>query len=208
MTPTETSSSIRRKKDRVIGRGGPGSESTHAMPTGREAYPDVCLVANQSKVVPIHATCRKPDPKTERLTHLELGRASLVADEEEVAVSVDDDLLLEAAALGALLLHVGAGQVAVHERRLAGGQRPHDAQPDVGHAAGQRPLLAVDERICKDKKCNRFMGAVLSPVDSAVKRDARGLLQTFCNIFSIEKSLCCREQAAKKYRPALVPFRS
>ena len=50
MTPTETSSSIRRKKDRVIGRGGPGSEftATHAMPTGREAYPDVCLVANQS----------------------------------------------------------------------------------------------------------------------------------------------------------------
>lgn len=48
MTPTETSSSIRRKKDRVIGRGGPGSESAHAMPTGREAYPDVCLVANQS----------------------------------------------------------------------------------------------------------------------------------------------------------------
>ena len=67
-------------------------------------------------------------------------------------MSVDDDLLLEAAALGALLLHVGAGQVAVHERGLAGGQRPHDAQPDVGHAAGQRPLLAVDERICKDKK--------------------------------------------------------
>ena len=71
-------------------------------------------------------------------------------------MAVDDDLLLEAAALGALLLHVGAGQVAVHERRLARGQRPHDAQADVGHAAGQRPLLAVDERIWKEK-CNRFM---------------------------------------------------
>ena len=105
---------------------------------------------------------------TSCLIHLELGRPSLVADEEEVAVSVDDDLLLEAAALGTLLLHVGAGEVAVHERRLPGGQRPHDAEADVGHAAGQRPLLAVDERIWKKKRKNRpLYGCLVRPWRSA-----------------------------------------
>ncbi len=35
----------------------------------------------------------------------------------------------------------------VHKRRLPRGERAHDAQPEVGHASGQRPLLAVDERV-------------------------------------------------------------
>ena len=119
---------------------------------------------------------------------------------------VDDDLLLEAAALGALLLHVGAGQVAVHERRLAGGQRPHDAQPDVGHAAGQRPLLAVDERICKDKKCNRFMGAVLTPpVDSAVKRQAVGC-RHFAIYFRLKNPFVAANKLQKSIDPHLFHF--
>ena len=139
---------------------------------------------------------------TSCLIHLELGRPSLVADEEEVAVSVDDDLLLEAAALGTLLLHVGAGEVAVHERRLAGGQRPHDAEADVGHAAGQRPLLAVDERIWKKEEKSTVIwmpGSTMEECDvNSTSSAIDSVVQIFCNIFSIEKSLCCREQAAKK----------
>ena len=83
--------------------------------------------------------------------HLELRRPSLVPDEEEVTVPVDDDLLLEAAALRTLLLHVGPREVAVHERGLARGQGADDAEADVGDAARQRPLLAVDERVWKRK---------------------------------------------------------
>ena len=85
-------------------------------------------------------------------TYLQLRRPTLISDQEQVAVSVDHDLLLEPAALGTLLLHVGTGQVAVDERRLAGRQRADDTEADVGHAAAQRPLLAVDERVWKGKK--------------------------------------------------------
>lgn len=62
-------------------------------------------------------------------------------------MGVEDDLLLEAAALGALLLHVGAREVAVDEGRLAGAERAHDAEAEVGHGAGQRPFLRVHERV-------------------------------------------------------------
>lgn len=78
---------------------------------------------------------------------LHLRRAALVSDEQQVRGAVHEDLLLEAAALGRLLLHVGAGEVAVHQGRLARRQRAHDAEPQVGHAARQRPFLAVDERV-------------------------------------------------------------
>ncbi len=80
--------------------------------------------------------------------HLKFGRSALVADEEQVGLAVDGDLLLEAAALGRLFLHVRAGQVAVDQRRLAGRRRADDAQTQVGHRPRQRPFLAVDERVC------------------------------------------------------------
>lgn len=78
---------------------------------------------------------------------LHLRGAALVPDEQQVRGAVHEDLLLEAAALGRLLLHVGAGEVAVHQGRLPRRQRAHDAEPQVGHAARQRPFLAVDERV-------------------------------------------------------------
>ena len=79
--------------------------------------------------------------------HLEFRRPSLVPDEQEVALAVHHHLLLEPAALGRLLHHVAAGEVAVHQRRLARGEAAHNPQSDVRHRAGQRPLLGVHERV-------------------------------------------------------------
>ena len=67
--------------------------------------------------------------------YLKFWRSAFVSDEKEVALAVDDDLLLEPAALGTLLLHVGAGEVAVDQGRLAGGQGADDAEPNVRNSA-------------------------------------------------------------------------
>ena len=79
--------------------------------------------------------------------HLEFRRPSLVPDEQEVALTVHHDLLLEPPALGALLLHVAAGEVAVHQGGLAGAEAAHDAEPDLRDISGQSPLLGVDKRV-------------------------------------------------------------
>lgn len=68
-----------------------------------------------------------------------------------MTLAVQEDLLLETAALGTLLLHVGAGEVAVDEGGLAGAEGADDAEPQVGHTARHRPLLRVDERVCNTR---------------------------------------------------------
>lgn len=83
----------------------------------------------------------------ELIDYLELRWATFVPDEQKVTLTVDHDLFLEPATLGALLLHVGASEVPVDQGRLARGQWAHDAQPDVGNAPWQRPFLTVDKRI-------------------------------------------------------------
>lgn len=62
-------------------------------------------------------------------------RSAFVSDEKEVALAVDDNLLFEPAALGALLLHVGTGEVAVDQGGLAGRQGANDSEPDVRYSA-------------------------------------------------------------------------
>ena len=79
--------------------------------------------------------------------HLEFRRPPFVPDEQEVALTVHHDLLLEPPALGALLLHVAAGEVAVHQGGLAGAEAAHDAEPDLRDIPGQGPLLGVDKRV-------------------------------------------------------------
>lgn len=83
--------------------------------------------------------------------HLKFRRSTLVPDEQQVAGAVEDDLLLEPAALGALLLHVGTRQVPMNQGRLPGAHRPDDAQPQVRHVSRQGPFLRVHETICKFK---------------------------------------------------------
>ena len=78
---------------------------------------------------------------------LHLGRAALISNEKQIGLSVDLHLFLEATALGRLLLDVGTGEEAMHQRGLAAARRAQHAQLQVGHAAAQRPLLAVDERV-------------------------------------------------------------
>lgn len=107
---------------------------------------------------------------------LHLWRATLVPDEQQVRRAVHQDLLLEAAALGRLLLHVGAGEVAVHQGGLARRQRADNAEPQVGHAARQRPFLAVDERVFNaddvipDLLCNQLIGHKLNQIINCVDR--------------------------------------
>ena len=81
------------------------------------------------------------------MVHLEFRRPSFVPDEQEVALTIHHHLLLESAPLGALLLHVAAGQVAVHQGGLPGAEAAHDAEPDLRHVTGQSPLLGIDERV-------------------------------------------------------------
>ena len=79
--------------------------------------------------------------------HLEFRRPSFVPNEQEVALTIHHDLLLEPASLGALLLHVAAGEVAVHQGGLPGAEAAHDAESDLRDIPGQRPLLGVDKRV-------------------------------------------------------------
>lgn len=91
----------------------------------------------------------KNKPQELDLTHLHFGGSTLVPYEQQVALAVDEDFLLEAAALGRLLLHVGAGKVSVHQGRLSRVQRADDSQPQIGNGARDRPFLAVHKRIWK-----------------------------------------------------------
>lgn len=49
-------------------------------------------------------------------TYLHFWQTTLVTNQQQVAAVIDENLLLEATALRRLLLHVGAGQVPVHQR--------------------------------------------------------------------------------------------
>ena len=82
-------------------------------------------------------------------TYLEFRGSAFVADEKEVRLAIDGDLLLEAASFRRLFLHVGARQVAMNEGRFARRQRPNDAQSEVWYGSRQRPFLTVNERICR-----------------------------------------------------------
>ena len=83
------------------------------------------------------------------LIYLHFGGSTLIPDEQEMAGVVDADLFLEPPALRTLLLHVGAGEVAVDQRGLSRAQGSHDAQPEIGHAPRQGPFLTVHERVWK-----------------------------------------------------------
>lgn len=52
--------------------------------------------------------------KTPR-TYLHFGSSTLVANEQQVALAIDEDLLLEPTTFGRLLLHVGSGEIAMHQ---------------------------------------------------------------------------------------------
>ena len=128
----------------------------------RKVFSKRCKTDFDSRVVPPKKTFpsvspgvdKNPDSREEKremYKYLQFRRPTLIPDEQQVAVSVDYNLLFEPPALRTLLLHVGPREVSVDQRRLPRGQGSHDAESDVGNAPTQRPLLAVDERICKGK---------------------------------------------------------
>lgn len=66
-------------------------------------------------------------------SYLQFGQSTLVAYQQQVAAVIDENLLLKPATLGRFLLHVGAGQVPMHERRFARIEGANDAQSQIGH---------------------------------------------------------------------------
>lgn len=81
--------------------------------------------------------------------YLHFWWSSLVAYQQQMALILDEHLLLESATLRRLFLDVLARQVPVHQRRFARAQRAHDAQPQLWYCPGDRPFLTVYKGICK-----------------------------------------------------------
>lgn len=61
-------------------------------------------------------------------SYLHLGRTALVTYEQQIALAIDKDFLLEASPLRRLLLHVGTGEITMYQRRLARIERADNAQ--------------------------------------------------------------------------------
>lgn len=73
--------------------------------------------------------------------------STFISNQQQVAPISDHDLLLKSAALGALLLHIRPGEIAMNQGGFARRQRPNNAQSQIGNPARQSPFLTIDERV-------------------------------------------------------------
>lgn len=81
------------------------------------------------------------------LFYLHFRQSTLIANQQQVAAVIDEDLFLETATLWWFLLHVGASQIPMHQRRFARIQRADDAQSQIWYGPRYRPFLAVYKRV-------------------------------------------------------------